>query len=57
MTERSSNQTELKIGINAYNDEDFIMQEAQKYMMYKIGKQKDNSHSNFRIINPFSQKQ
>ena len=57
MTERSSNQTELKIGTSAYNDEDFIRQEAQKYMMYKIGKQKDKSHSNFRKINPFSQEQ
>ena len=37
MTESSSNLTELKIGTSAFSDEDFIRQEAQKYMMYKIG--------------------
>ena len=44
MTEAPINQTELKIGTNVYNDEDFIRQEAQNYMMYKIGTLKDKSH-------------
>ena len=56
-TEAPSNQTELNTETNAYNDEDFIRQEDQKYMMHKIGQQNDNSHTSFRIIHHFSQKQ